>query len=52
MNDVIDEQSEVFRDELGLMTEYKAKLAIKPEVNPIFVRPCSVPFALREPVES
>ena len=33
MNDVIDEQSEVFRDELGLMTEYKAKLAIKPEVK-------------------
>ena len=48
---MIEEQSEVFRDELGLMTEYKAKLAVKPGVKPIFVRPRSVPFALREPVE-
>ena len=48
---MIDEQSEVFRDKLGLMTEYKTKLAIKPRVKPIFVRPRSVPFALREPVE-
>ena len=46
-----EEQSEVFRDELGLMTEYKAKLAVKPGAKPIFVRPHSVPFALREPVE-
>ena len=48
---MIEEQSEVFRDELGLMTKYKAKLAVKPGAKPIFVRPCSVPFALREPVE-
>ena len=48
---MIDEQSEVFRDELGMMTEYKATLAVKPGAKPIFVRPRSVPFALREPVE-
>ena len=51
LNDVIEEQSEVFRDELELMTEYKATLAIKLGAKPIFVCPRSVPFALREPVE-
>ena len=33
------------------LTEYKATLAVKPGAKPIFVCPCSVPFALREPVE-
>ena len=51
LKDVIEEQSEVFRDELGLITKYKAKLAVKPGAKPIFVCPRSVLFALREPVE-
>ena len=51
LNDLIEEQSEVFRDELGLMMEYKATLFVKPGAKPIFVRPRSVQFALREPVE-
>ena len=33
------------------MTEFKAKLAVKPGAKPIFVRPRAVPFALREPLE-
>ena len=51
LNKVIEEQYEVFQDELELMTEYKAKLAVKPGVKSIFVRPRLVLFALREPVE-
>ena len=36
---------------MGLMTEYKATLAVKPEVKPIFVCPQSVQSALQEPIE-
>ena len=48
---VVQEYSEVFKEELGLMTEFKAKLAVKPGAKPVFVRPRSVPFALCEPLE-
>ena len=51
LNKVIEEQYEVFRDKLELMTEYKAKLVTKPGVKSIFVCPRLVLFALREPVE-
>ena len=51
LNDVVREHSEVFQSELGLMTDFKAKLAVKPGAKPIFMRPRAVPYALQEPIE-
>lgn len=48
---VMQEYAEVFWEELGLMTNFKVKLAVKPGAKPIFVCPHSVPFALHEPLE-
>ena len=48
---VLQEHQEVFRNEFGLMTQFEVKLTIKQGSKPVFVRPRSVPYALREPLE-
>ena len=47
-----DEYQEVFSDTLGTITPFRAKLSVKPTAQPKFFKPRSVPFALRERVES
>ena len=42
---------QVFSAGLGTMLQFKARLNVKPEVKPIFFRPRSIPFAIKETVE-
>ena len=48
---VLQEHQEVFRNELGLMTQFEAKLTIKKDRKPVFVCPWLVPYTLWEPLE-
>ena len=43
--------ADVFKAELGTMKGIKAKLVLKAEVVPKFIRPRPIPFALKEAVE-
>ena len=47
-----DKYQEVFSDTLGTIMPFRAKLSVKPTAQPKFFKPRSVPFALRERVES
>ena len=49
---VIDKYSEVFKNELGTLKGTKAKIHVDPQASPKFFKPRSVPFVLREKVES
>ena len=49
---VLDSHSAAFKDELGRMTNVKAKIFLNPEAQPRFCKPRSVPFALRAKVNS
>ena len=49
---VIDKYSEVFKNELGTLKGTKAKIQVDPQASPKFFKPRSVPFVLREKVES
>ena len=44
--------SQIFEDQLGYIEGVKAKLHLKPDVQPKFLRARNLPFALREKVES
>ena len=46
LQEVLDHYSEVFRDELGMMTGVTAKIHLGPEDTPRFHKARSVPFAL------
>ena len=48
---VLKKHSEVFRDELGTLQGFKAKIHIVPNVAPHFCRARPVPYALRSLVE-
>ena len=41
---------DVFKPDLGTMTQIKAHLTLKPNAQPQFCRPRSVPFAIKEKV--
>ena len=43
--------NDVFSAGLGKTLHFKARLTIKPEAKPIFFRPTSIPFAIKETVE-
>ena len=49
---VIDKYSEFFKNELGTLKGTKAKIHVDPQALPKFFKPRSVPFVLREKVES
>ena len=44
--------SQVFSAGLGTMLHVKARLTVKPEAKPVFFRPRSTPFAIKETVEA
>ena len=49
---VLDKHCLVFNDELGCMKDMKVKLLIVSTAKPKFFKPCSVPFTLRDKVET
>ena len=51
LEQVLNNHNEVFKDELGTMQDTNAKLYVKPNCNPKFCKPRSVPHALKEGIE-
>lgn len=51
LKEVLDKYSVVFRKELGMLKDFKAKLTVKPGTKPQFRRPRQVPYALRDAVD-
>ena len=51
LSEILKEHEEIFRDELGTLKDFKAKLAVKSNAKPKFCRPRQIPYALKEPVE-
>ena len=49
---VLDHHKEVFADQLGCIEGVKAKLHLKPNSQPKFIKSRNLPFALREKVEA
>ena len=49
---VLDNHRSVFNDELGCMKDMKVNLLIDSTVKPKFLKPHSVPFTLRDKVET
>ena len=49
---VLDAHSQVFDDKLGKVQGVAAKLHIEPNIQPIFCRSRTVPYALRSKVEA
>ena len=49
---VLDKHCSVFNDELGCMNDMKVKLLIDSTAKPRFFKPHSVPFTLRDKVET
>ena len=50
MQALLQQHSNLFKDELGTVTSYKATLHIKPEAMPKFFKPRPVPFAIKDAV--
>ena len=48
---LLQDYVDVFRDDLGTITPFKATLSVSPSANPRFHRPQPVPYALRPLVE-
>ncbi|GFQ84606.1 uncharacterized protein K02A2.6 [Trichonephila clavata] len=49
LNDLQREYKDIFDDKLGEISNYEAKLKLRPGVKPIF---CRVPFALKDRIEN
>ena len=50
LNHILDENEEIFRDELGSFKGVKAKIKLKENVTPKFFKPRAVPYALKEKI--
>ena len=51
LQEILDQHSEVFKDELGLVKGVTATILIDPEAQQRFCKPRTIPFALRHKVE-
>ena len=51
LKSVLDQYNDVFKNELGTLKGYRAKLSIKPNTKPQFRRPRQVPYALKDAVD-
>ena len=51
LSEILEEHKVVFKEELGTMKDFTAKLAVKSNAKPKFCRPRSIPFALKDLVE-
>ena len=48
---MLDEHRDLFRDELGTISQYQAKLQVRPDASPKFFKPRTVPFAIKGAIE-
>ena len=51
LQEVLEKHATVFKEGLGCVKGTKAKIHVKPEMQPKFCRARNVPFALRKKVE-
>ncbi|XP_023809022.1 uncharacterized protein K02A2.6-like [Oryzias latipes] len=51
LQEVLVKHETVFKEELGKLKGFSAKICVKKEANPQFYKPRSVPFAMRHKVE-
>ena len=51
LKQLVESYSELFKDELGCYKYEKIDLKIEPEVEPVFIKPRPIAFALKEKVE-
>ena len=51
LNEILEKHSEVFKPEIGLLKGFTASLLVQDKVNPKFVNPRPVPFALKPKIE-
>ena len=51
LSDILSKHKEVFREELGTIKDFTAKLSIKSNAQPKFCCPRSIPFALKDRVK-
>lgn len=49
---VLNSHAEVFREDLGLCTDFKAHLYLKQNARPVFCKARPVPFAVKVEVEN
>ena len=52
VNVLLKKYEEVFSGSRGAMRHFSAKLNVKEDIHPIFLKPRSVPFAIREAIEA
>ena len=52
LQSVLNDYSDVFKDELGLMCDIKISLQVVPDVQSRYVRPCPIPYAIRSRVDA
>ena len=51
IENLLEQYSDLFQNELSKLTRFTATLKVIPEAQPKFHRPRSVPFAIKEAVE-
>lgn len=51
LTDVLQQFAEVFKEELGTMKGFKARIYINPEATPVFCKPRPVPYAMKEKID-
>ena len=51
LQEVLQQHKQVFRDELGKVTTTIAKIHVDADAQPIFHKPCPVPYAMRKKVD-
>ena len=52
LQEILEKNAEVFRDELGSMKDISVKLHVKADSKPVFMKARSVPYAIRTKVEA
>ena len=51
LEQILDRYSEVFRPELGTLQGVQVKLELKPEARPVFHKPRTVPYSVKDAIE-
>ena len=51
LDKLLDEHHALFREELGTISQFQAKLQVRPDARPKFFKPRPVPFAIKTAIE-
>ena len=51
VNSILDRHKNVFREELGTLQGFEAKIYVDPTAKPVLCKACSVPYAMKVKVE-